>query len=125
MNEKIHNFIKLYNDSIEENLSEVTKELQEAGIDTDALKKNLLQKIKKAEADLNIEKGRKFKETYLDAIGRNSGENDIQNPQGKSGLRLAARNADENEGVENTGDDELKLKLIEKIKKENFDNGAG
>ncbi len=125
MNKKINNFINLYNESVEENLGEVKKELQEAGIDTDALKKNILQMIKCEEAELKKEQGRNFRKEFLKEMEREEDGLNKKYPAGNSEFRLAARNADENERVENTVDDEVKLRLIEKIKKEKFDNGAG
>jgi DNA polymerase III epsilon subunit-like protein len=125
MKNRIHNFFALYTESVEENRSEIADQLRDSGVDTDALKKNLLKMIKREEAQLKKERGKNFKEKYIKATGEENKDNN-QNTRESQISRYAARKTKEGDAeVNNFDDDEFKLKLIKQIKQEKFSNNTG
>lgn len=115
MDRRTMNFIDLYFESLDENIEEVKKDLSDAGIDLGNLENGIIQSIKKAKAEIKIEKGKEFKTTALKVIHKVQLQNKEfeETPE----FRIAARNLgkldkqDENEIKKN----EMILKELDKI----------
>lgn len=88
MDRRTMNFIDLYFESLDENIEEVKEDLSEAGIDLENLMNNVNQMIKKAKADIKIEKGRILRNAAIKIIDRVQNNDYQQTPA----FRIAARN---------------------------------
>ena len=62
------NFLELYFEAIDENIDEVTGELEDAGIDTGESQNRIMQIIKQKKADIKLEKGKILKERVQEFI---------------------------------------------------------
>lgn len=62
------NFLELYFEAIDENIDEVTGELEDAGIDTGESQNRIMQIIKQKKADIKLEKAKILKERVQEFI---------------------------------------------------------
>jgi ATP-dependent Clp protease ATP-binding subunit ClpA len=62
--EKQLNFIRLMDEAMNENIEEIDKELEDAGIDIKEVQEKLLNFIRKERAKLNYERGQLFRKNY-------------------------------------------------------------
>ena len=68
MTQKALNFLELYFEAIDENIDEVTGELEDAGIDTGESQNRIMQIIKQKKADIKLEKAKILKERVQEFI---------------------------------------------------------
>ncbi|AFH50176.1 Hypothetical protein IALB_2473 [Ignavibacterium album JCM 16511] len=107
--EKQINFIKLIDEAMNENLDEIKKELEEAGIDIKEVQNKLMNFIKAQKAELLIEKGKLLQQTY--------DEEKEKNPEYEvpSDIVFAFRKNEPDASEETLTDEELrKLALLKK-----------
>ena len=64
----LHNFMLFLFDIQEEDIGDIEKELNEAGIDAEKSQKDIMQQIKKARAELKVEKGKRVFEKYMEGV---------------------------------------------------------
>lgn len=62
--EKQLNFIKLVDEAMSENMDEITRELEEAGIDVKQIQKDLLELVNSKRAEILIARGKLFDKIY-------------------------------------------------------------
>lgn len=65
---KLANFVELGFEMWGEEIEYISKELEEAGNDPENLEKDLLLMLKKAKAEVKVEKGKKLNEAFHDFI---------------------------------------------------------
>jgi hypothetical protein len=64
----LHNFMLFLFDIQEEDIGDIEEELNEAGIDAEKSQKDIMQQIKKARAELKVEKGKRVFEKYMEGV---------------------------------------------------------
>ena len=64
----LHNFMLFLFDKQEEDIEYIEEELNEAGIDAEKSQKDIMQQIKKARAELKVEKGKRVFEKYMEGV---------------------------------------------------------
>lgn len=102
--------------SEEEDINLVTEELEKAGIDAEHSEEQVLELIKKLKAELKLERGRGFKEKFVDIASKlksNFNEINEKSPE----LALAYRKLENSSESDDIKDDKEKIKIIEHIKK--------
>lgn len=118
MDDKIHNFIELLFESVEENIEAVTEMLKENGIDPERSASVIDNMLKQRKAELKTAGGEKFKEFYQD---------NVTDPVPEAGaeqlsLNLAARKQTDDFTRKELNDikaDDKKIKISEDYLKKN------
>ncbi|GIU70327.1 MAG: hypothetical protein KatS3mg002_1563 [Candidatus Woesearchaeota archaeon] len=109
--EKQFNFIKLIDEAMKENMDEVNKELEEAGIEIKEVQSKLLNFINEERAKLCIEKGRLFKKAFEEEKQNNP------EPVLPPDVAFAFRKNGNDDNKDSLNEDELKkLALLIKAK---------
>lgn len=109
--EKQFNFIKLIDEAMKENMDEVNKELEEAGIEIKEVQGKLLNFINEERAKLCIEKGRLFKKAFEEEKQNNP------EPVLPPDVAFAFRKNGNDDNKDSLNEDELKkLALLIKAK---------
>lgn len=123
--EKLINFLEFYleseieeNEEFAESEEDMSRELEEAGIDTESSKLKVLEMIAGAKIEAKKERGKKFKEEFYKILKELKSSNhqiEIEAPE----LAMAFRKYDGSSDIDDVLDDEEKMKLLEYLKKKN------
>lgn len=109
--EKQLNFINLIDEAMKENMDEVNKELEEAGVEIREVQNKLLSFINEERAKLRFEKGRLFKKAFEEEKQNNP------EPVLPPDLALAFRKNGNDDNKDSLNEDELKkLAMLRKAK---------
>lgn len=113
MEPKLLRLIGLIFEGVEENYSEVKKDLESRGIFPDKLTDSVLSKIEQMRVERKIEQNKKILSTYKDLLGSKenlSAENDY-----KTAANFRKKDNISESDIESVHQDKSKLKLLEQV----------
>ena len=120
--ERLINFLEFYLETEiegtgeEDELEAIYQKLEESGIDAESSEHDALELISAAKIEAKKEKGKKIKERYFNLL-KNIKENKQQIESEKPELALAFRKLEGSSNINDVLDDEVKMKLLEYLQK--------
>ena len=112
--ERLEYFSNFLFDMSDEDFETVREALKQAEIDPEESKAKVLKQIEKAEVELRIAKGRKFKEDYLDALNDSIIDESKQEPvtTGQTFSFAYRKGEDSDDYIDDSKENEKKLKIL-------------
>ena len=119
--ERLEYFSNFLFDMSDEDIETIREALKQAEIDPEESKAKVLKQIEKAEVELRIAKGRKFKEDYLDALNDSIiDESKQENVTTGQTFSFAYRKGEDSDDyIEESKENEKKLKILKLLTEKN------
>lgn len=119
MNEKFLNLILFLIDELQKDEKEIIKSYQDKGIDLEAQKRKLLDKLREKKLRIKKENQLKFLEAFKGRLNSITSNGYTEEDYGSSAYAIAFRRNNKEKRYELTEEDKKKLKVIEEISKDN------
>ncbi len=118
---RLENFSAFYLDTSEDDIEFMQSELREAGLNPEGSEENIRILIKKAQVEIMLAQGRKFKEEYLNALNDSKIEEaEHENAHTEQNYSFAFRKGDDgDDDFKKNIDDEKKMQIIKKLTEKN------
>jgi hypothetical protein len=114
---KLANLIELGSTIYDEEIEYITKELEETGNDPEQLEKEILLMLKKAKAEIKVEKGKKLSEEFRSVISRmKKFPDELLNQKPELAAAYRKLNDAGNVDSEDVLDDDEKMIILEFLK---------